>query len=357
MDSLTQILLGGTIAAAIAPTRHRRAALLAGAALGTLPDLDSLPILLLTDDPVTLMTVHRSFSHSLFVLPLLAWAIWWAFRRWGKGRVAESPRRWFWAIQLALVTHPLLDAFTVYGTQLLWPLPTPPVMWSSLFIIDPAYTVWLLLGCTVALLVPRRRIAGQALWAGLCLSTAYIGWSLVAKAMVEREAGRSLAALGLAEAPRFSVPMPFNTLLWRVVAMTPDGFVEGERSLVADRGPMRLRHHPSDVAALREVEGVPALRRLAWFNHGFMKAEVLDGRLVVADLRMGAEPDYSFRFAVAEGGDGHWRGIPPEQLRMPWESRRQLGAMWARIWHEPEAAATRPPERGPAVRAPSTTSH
>jgi len=340
MDSLTQILLGGAIAAAIAPPRHRRAAMLAGAALGTLPDLDSLPIMLLTDDPVTLMTVHRSFSHSLFVLPLLGWLIWWSFLRWGQGRVAEAPRRWFWAIQLALITHPLLDAFTVYGTQLLWPLPTPPVMWSSLFIIDPGYTVWLLLGCLVALCVPQRRMAGYALWAGLCLSTAYIGGSLVAKAMVDREAGRALAALGLAEAPRFSVPMPFNTLLWRVVAMTPDGFVEGERSLVADRGAMQFRHYRSDVVALREVGTVQAVQRLQWFNHGFMKTEVREEGLVVSDLRMGAEPDYSFRFLVAERAGEGWRAVPPQQLRMPWESRRQLGAMWTRIWNEPPAASS-----------------
>src|SRR3546814_3957313 len=98
----------------------------------------------LTDDPVALMTLHRGASHSLFVLPLAGWLVWAFFRRRG-GRVAESPRRWFWAIQAVLLTHPLLDALTVYGTQLLWPLPLRPVMWSSVFIIDPLYTVWLLL--------------------------------------------------------------------------------------------------------------------------------------------------------------------------------------------------------------------
>src|SRR5690606_11439929 len=109
MDSLTQILLGASVAAAVVPAGHRRAAMLAGAALGTLPDLDSLPIALLTDDPVALMTLHRGASHSLFVLPLVAWALWAWLRRRGK-RVAAAPGRWFWAIQLALLTHPLLDA-------------------------------------------------------------------------------------------------------------------------------------------------------------------------------------------------------------------------------------------------------
>src|SRR5690606_31517849 len=127
MDSLTQIVLGASVAAAVAPAKHRRAALLAGAALGTLPDLDSLPISLLTDDPVALMTLHRGASHSLLVLPLVGWLLWAMFRSRG-GRVAEAPGRWFWAIQLALITHPLLDAFTVYGTQLLWPLAAKPVM-------------------------------------------------------------------------------------------------------------------------------------------------------------------------------------------------------------------------------------
>src|SRR5690606_21371334 len=207
MDSLSQLLLGASVAAAVVPAGHRRAAMLAGAALGTLPDLDSLPIALFTDDPVALMTLHRGFSHSLFVLPVLGWLLW-AFFRGRGGRVAEAPRRWFWAIQLALLTHPLLDAFTVYGTQLLWPLPLPPVMWSSVFIIDPLYTIWLLLACIAAFALRERAAAQRALAAGLVLSTAYLGWSLAAKAMVEREADRVLAAIGLAEAPRFSVPTP-----------------------------------------------------------------------------------------------------------------------------------------------------
>jgi inner membrane protein len=339
MDSITQMLLGGAVAAAIAPSGHRRAALLAGAALGTLPDLDGFVINALTGDPVARMTWHRGPSHSLLVLPLVAWALWAGFRSRG-GRVAASPRRWFWAIQAALFTHPLLDAFTVYGTQLLWPLPLRPAMWSSVFIIDPVFTLCLLLGVLVAAFAGPRPFARHALLAGMALGTAYLGWSLLAKSLVEREAGLALEAMGLADAPRFSVPMPFNTLLWRVVAMTPEGFVEGERSLVADRGPMRLRHHAFDSDARRALAAVadaPAVRRLRWFNHGFMKPQLREGRLVLSDLRMGAEPDYTFNFAVAEPDGAGWRAIPPEQVRWPWDARRRLGGLWYRIWHGPEA--------------------
>jgi len=341
MDSITQILLGGAVAAAIVPARHRRAALLAGGALGTLPDLDSLPLALLTDDPVALMTLHRGVSHSLFVLPLVAALIWWLFRRFGNGRVAEAPARWFWAIQLALITHPLLDAFTVYGTQLWWPLTPHPTMGSSVFIIDPMYTLWLLLAWVVAWIRPQRAIAQRALVAGLALSSAYLGWSLLAKHLVEREADRALAAMGLAGAPRFTTPMPFNTLLWRVVAMTPSGYVDGERSLVADRGPMTFHGHPSNVQALAEARaaGIPAVRRLDWFNRGFMRAQMQGDTLVLSDLRMGLEPDYNFRFEVAQRRDGRWQAIAPVQQEWSMAGaddggmRPLMAAMWHRIWH------------------------
>ena len=124
--------------------------------------------------------------------------------------------------------------------------------------------------------------------------------------------------------------------------MTPGGFVEGERSLVADRGPMTFREYRSETHALDEVRDYPAVRRLAWFNHGFMKAQVKGGQLVLTDLRMGSEPDYSFRFAVAERDGGGWREIQPRQLRWPWEASRRLDAMWRRIWLTPATSHSTP---------------
>ncbi|HEY9143113.1 MAG TPA: hypothetical protein VIM90_03680, partial [Arenimonas sp.] len=145
----------------------------------------------------------------------------------------------------------------------------------------------------------------------------------------------TLAAQGLQDAPRFSVPMPFNTLLWRVVVMTPEGFLEGERSLVADDGPMVFRAYASDTQALGQAKSLPVVDRLLWFNHGFMKAEVREQKLVLSDLRMGAEPDYSFRFVVAERDGEGWRTYGPEQAQWPWEAGRRLAAMWDRIWARP----------------------
>ncbi len=331
MDSLSQLVLGAATAAACVPRTHHRAALLVGAGLGTLPDLDIVPMALLDLDPVQVMTWHRAASHSLFVLPVFGWLLWLALRRRWRP-VREAPRAWLLSIQLALITHPLLDALTIYGTQLWWPLRPSPVIGASLFIIDPLYTLPLLIGCVVAACNRSRRMV----LAGLALSTAYLGWSLAAQAYVTRLASRDLAAIGLANAPRFVTPTALNTLLWRVVALTPDGYVEGHHSLVADSKPIRFSAHASDTGALAAVADFSAVRELRWFNRGFMKAEQRDGRLVLSDLRMGAEPDnYVFRFAVAEKTPaGDWREIRPEAAAWSTSTSRIHG-VWERIWTEP----------------------
>lgn len=332
MDSLTHIVLGAAIAGSLVPAADRRVAMLGGAVLATLPDLDGVALALAGSDPVTEMTWHRSATHSLLVLPLAGLLLWWLLRSRGE-RVGRSPRRWLLAIVLALCTHPLLDALTVYGTQLRWPFDEPPTMWSTLFIIDPAYTIWLVVACLVALATRDAVRARRALLVGIALSSVYLGWSLVAKGLVERVAGPSLAAIGLADAPRLSIASPFNTLLWRVVAMTPDGYVIGDRSLLADRGPMQWRRFASDTGALAQAAAVPALQRLRWFNDGFMRGRVIGDELVVSDLRMGVEPQYTFSFAVARRVDGQWQPITPRRIAVAaYGVEGGVGPAFGRLW-------------------------
>ncbi|MDX1498303.1 MAG: metal-dependent hydrolase [Woeseiaceae bacterium] len=326
MDSLTQAALGAGLAAACVPPGHRRRALVAGALLGTLPDLD---VFIDYGDPVRNFTFHRGFSHSLFVLPPVALAIWLALRQsWQP--VREAPRAWLAAILLALVTHPLLDAHTAYGTQLLWPLPTPPVAWSTLFIIDPAFTLPLVAGCLLAATWPRGAPARRALRVALGLAVLYLGWSWSAKAIVEDHARRALAAEGLADAPLFSVPTPFNTLLWRVVVLTDDGYLEGFDSLLVDEGPLDFTAHPSDRAALAAVGDAWAVGRLRWFARDFVAAVRDDGQLVVTDLRMGQEPKYVFRFVVARRDGADWVPVTPVELPSL-VTRDDVATVWRRL--------------------------
>lgn len=328
MDSLTQIVLGACVTAAVVPPAHRRKAAWLGAFLGTLPDLD---VFLNYGGPVENFTMHRGFSHSLFVLAGVGTLLWLVLRRWW-APVREHPRSWLAAILAALLTHPLLDAHTAYGTQLFWPIPSPPVAWATLFILDPLYTLPLLLGFIVVLIRPASRFAGRCLVGALALSTLYLAWSWTAQTLVAANARHSLESQGHSYSRMFITPAPLNTLLWRVVARTENGYFEGFDSLVADDGPIRFTFHPSDDQALAAASAdVPAARRLQWFADGFVSADVVDGTLIITDLRMGAGDNYVFRHAVAQYGNPHWHPIPAQ--RLPMRSRSGLlSATWDRIW-------------------------
>lgn len=172
MDSITQAVLGAALQGAVLGRIQGRRALVYGAVLATVPDLD---VVIRYADPVSQMTYHRGFSHSIFVLTGLALLLAWmvsavARRRWpDKG---YSLTRLFLAFWLVLVTHPILDAFTVYGTQLLWPLHLTPQSWAAVFIIDPLYTVPLLLAVLYAAFKGLEGRAVRVLSLALAISTA-----------------------------------------------------------------------------------------------------------------------------------------------------------------------------------------
>ncbi len=337
MDSVSQLVLGAAIAGVVAPAQHRRKALLLGATLGTLPDLD---VLIDYGDAVSNMTFHRGFSHSLFVLSGLSLLLF-ALLRWRWAPVREAPWAWLAVIALPLLTHPLLDSFTVYGTQLFWPLTTPPVMGGSMFIIDPLYTLPLLLAVLVAAFSGASLRGFVALSLGLGVSTLYLAWSLAAQAWVHSIAAQTLRGAVNADAPRLVVATPFNTLLWRVLVLTPEGYLEGQRSLVADSGPMQFDAHAFDRDLLEQTSGLWAVQRLMWFSHGFQRADVRDGELVMADLRMGQHPDFFFSHAVARMEGGVWVAGDNRQIDQPRVREGQLNTLWERIWTAPEISESK----------------
>jgi inner membrane protein len=253
-------------------------------------------------------------------------------RRWW-APVRAAPLPWLAAISLTLLTHPLLDAHTAYGTQLFWPLTVPPTSWATLFIIDPLYTLPLLAGTLLAAFRPSRPASDIGLRAGLALSTLYLGWSWIAHGIVEQHADKVLAETGIDDALVFMTPTPFNTLLWRVVVRTDDGYLEGYDSLLVDEDKLVFKAYSSDMHALHEASDVWAVERLRWFARDFIKASVEDDKLVISDLRMGAEPNYVFRHVVAVHDNPHWTAVPSELLPFSVD-QRALGAVWQRLWAE-----------------------
>jgi inner membrane protein len=327
MDSLTQAVLGAGIAGAVAPAGHRRKALLLGAALGTLPDLD---VLIDYGDAVQNFTMHRGFSHSLFVLvpfTLIFWLVLGKF--WSP--VRQAPVRWLAGIGLALVTHPLLDAHTAYGTQLLWPLDVPPTMWATVFIIDPLFTLPLLVATVFTAFRPNPGWSTPLLRGAVTMGMVYLAWTWFAQAKVHHEAREALAGVGLRDAPVFVTPTPFNSVLWRIVVQTESGYLEGFGSVMPGAPPIEFQAYVSDQAALAAANDVWAVRRLRWFSRDFVHAEVKNGQLLLSDLRMGQAPFYVFTHVVAERGNPHWQAIPTELLPFEYDRSAVLESL-RRIW-------------------------
>ena len=308
MDSVTQLVLGASVVAVCVPKQHHRRALVVGAALGTLPDLD---VIIDYGNAVANFTLHRGFSHSLLVLIPFAVLLWLILRRYYTP-VREAPKPWFWAIVLALITHPVLDAHTAYGTQLFWPLAVTPTMWSTLFIIDPLYTLPLLVAVIVVLLAPIRAFAKTALKTGLIVSSLYLSWSWVANLLVVSAVTERFEMAG-EELKVFTTPTPFNTLMWRIVVMGSDSYQEGYYHFLRSDS-MSFSRIDRGQILFEQAKHVPDVQQLEWFADGFNRADVIEEQLVITDLRMGFDDHFVFQHPVAVLQSGQWKAIVSSRL-------------------------------------------
>ncbi|MCA1770630.1 MAG: metal-dependent hydrolase [Halomonas sp.] len=336
MDSITQAALGAAVGGAVLGRRLGRKAVLIGAVLGTLPDLD---VVIDYGDAVANVTEHRGFSHSLFVLAGLATSLALLSARFAPARDI-SLRRWWLFFGLILLTHPLLDALTTYGTQLWWPLDMPPVAYPIVFIIDPLYTLPLLAGIGVALVTGNGRRG--PVW-GVALASIYLMLAFGAKQLVEHRIEPILADRGLAEVPRLVQPTPFNTLLWRVTVVNDDehhellvGVLDGDTPPLVET---YRRGAELEAAALSSERG----QRLDWFAGPFLRYEAreLDGHeiLVATDLRLGFPGFYPFAFTLATREGDSWQEVDvSEQLAAPSRGAREALSRLARRAMAPEPA-------------------
>lgn len=321
MDSITQMALGASIAGAIAGKTLGRTALITGAALGTLPDLD---VILDYGSAVANFTQHRGFTHSLFILIPLAIALAWVLWRW---RPALGFRRWLALTVLVLATHPLLDSFTTYGTQLFWPL-GGPIALSSIFIIDPMYTLPLLAGCLAFLLRPP---ATRATMAGLVLSSLYLSWTLFAQQVISDRIRPALAEAGLQEARVLIQPMPFNTVLWRATALTERKQVEIVTGFFDGNTPLNLEYLPRRPDLAKAVAEFPEAQRLEWFTRGFLNYNVTDNQVTATDIRLGIPGAHPFTFVLAQKNGDTLQPVNSSQEPRPPINPQVLGLLWARL--------------------------
>lgn len=264
MDTVTQAALGAAVGQGFFARKLGRKANWWGAFGGLVPDFDVFMGLFVGQWGE--LVWHRGPTHALWfgplAGPLLGWLTWRYYRR--KARRRERPDRqappdigvgpqtaeakppdpaaddalpaWMGLWTLAIFTHPLLDSFTTYGTQLMTPFDDTRFAWDGVSIIDPLYTG--VLG--IALLVgwASRRRPGRAQWAGriaLLLTTAYLGYGYLqnekARALaIEQVADRAASLERMDAYPTFFQP-------WgrRVVAWYPDAVEVGSISTLDPR--------------------------------------------------------------------------------------------------------------------------
>jgi inner membrane protein len=316
MDPISQAALGAVVGQAAGHDRLGRRAAVVGAAAGTLPDIDVL--FTLHGDLFAELVLHRGITHSLaFVVvagPLLGYLAY-RIERWRSDVTGTRPPGhqppgsrlppWLLVTTLALLSHPLLDAVTSYGTQLLQPFSNARFAIDAMPIIDPLYTLVLLCGL----------FAGARLWrtaaqplaqATLLLSCAYVGHAWWLNVAAEREAARQLADEGITGAEVAAFPTILQVHHRRVVARTPEhdrvGFISMWQPcpIVWTEAP-RQREHWAVQAFLATREG----RIFDWFTMGWGRYHLTtrDGELWVrgTDLRYGftADPNLSVFMATA----------------------------------------------------------
>ena len=224
MDSLTQIVLGAACGEAVLGKKIGNKALLFGAIGGTIPDLDVFVGNLVYGNKIDAMLFHRGFMHSIVFTVLAAFLFGWLVHKLynsGKRLYSTTQKDWINLFFWSLFTHPILDCFTPYGTQLFAPFSSYRVALNNIAVADPAYTLPFLI-CMIVLMFFRRTSAQRRLWlkVGIGISSIYMIFTLGNKLYIDSVFRKSLKHSEI-NVMRFSTqPAIFNNILWYGIAET-----------------------------------------------------------------------------------------------------------------------------------------
>lgn len=330
MDSLTQIVLGAAVGEAVLGKKVGNKALLYGAISGTIPDLDVIANFF--TDTITAIEWHRGFSHSIVfsivMAPLFGWLVNAIERKKDAGWQAWA-KLFFWGF----LTHPLLDSFTTWGTQLFWPFDIR-LAFNSIFVIDPFYTVPFLI-CTILVLFYKRDSKTRRLInvVGLTTSSLYLGLTLFVKGRVNQKFEQALHDQGIAYEKISTRPAPMNTVLWNANIETTDSYLIADYSFF-DTGPISFTIYPKNREASVELMSYPNVKRLAVITEGWFILEKIQDVWYFYDLRFGliprknAPPFFAFTYQLTEKDGKITAREAPKTGR---DAQYLLKVLWERI--------------------------
>lgn len=344
MDPVSQAVLGA--AAPLSVSRSRRAksenrgaklvniagtapvawVALFAALAGMAPDLD---VLIRSDtDPLLFLEYHRQFTHSLIFIPVGAGLCAVAF--WPLAKRHFSLLQLWWVCLLGYGTHALLDACTTYGTQLFWPFSDQRVAWNNVSVIDPLFTLPLLMG--VAATARTGRLGFVRL--GLLWGIAYLLLGVWQNHRAE-EAGWALAQMRGHEPVRLEAKPGFaNLLLWKVVYEAEgrfwvDAVRTGWETHVFTGESIAKLDPPTHLPWLAEhSQQAIDLARFRWFSNDYLAIDP-DNQQRIVDMRYSVLPNdinalWGIELDPEAGPDEHveyrvQRDTSAEQLERWWQ--------------------------------------
>lgn len=338
MDSISQFVLGAAVGEVVLGKKLGNKAVLLGGIAGTIPDLDVLAGPFISE--VDALAFHRGISHSIFFSVLGGLFFGWLSYKIIKRKNIELPkvRSFQWMFFWAFLTHALLDAFTMYGTQLFAPFTNYRLAFSTISVADPLYTLPFLI-CLVIAMFFNRRATKRRMWnyIGIGWSCLYLMFTIVNKSIVNSEFQKQLLGQGIEYERMILGPTILNNILWSATVETNDSYYQGQYSLF-DKSPIEFRPIIKNHSDL-PIGNDRTLGILKWFTHGYyniMKRS--DGKMQFNDLRYGTfkgsgdgENDYIFRFVLDQKNDGSYIVNEAKGGPEPGDERQLMAELWTRI--------------------------
>lgn len=286
MDSLTQIVLGAAVGEAVAGKKMGNRAPFWGAIAGTIPDLDV--FLRNFYHPIDAALVHRGFSHSiLFAVlfsPVFGWLCYRLYKR--KNEYQLWVKLFFWGI----ITHPMLDIFTNYGTSFFYPFDVR-VTFNTVFVIDPLYTVPFGLLLLIVLFLkrdnPLRRKLNKI---GIIYSCLYLLWGVMVKLYILNQSDQYFKSAGIKAENTMVTPMPLTSFYWMMLTETDSNYYIGYKSLFYEMDPSQIDTFPKNhklLAALKwpDKNYTPILKHI---SNGYYSMAQNNDSCIFYDLRFGS---------------------------------------------------------------------
>ncbi len=329
MDSLTQIVLGASVGEAVLGRKIGNKAMLYGAIAGTIPDLDVLSSYF--TDTVTALEFHRGFTHSVFFSIVMAPIFSWLVTRYES---YQKKRAWSWFFFWIFLTHPILDSYTTWGTQLFWPADLR-LAFKTIFVIDPIYTLPFLSFVILAMFHKRtsrkRRLYNLI---GLSLSTAYLILTFVLKTVANDRFEKALDRQDITYEEFETRPSAMNTILWNVNVKAQDHFLLGDYSFF-DTQPVEFSVYPKNHHLLGDLKENEKVQRMMEISQGWFTILEKDGNLYYNDLRFGllslekGSQDFVFQYRIDIDED---REVTfTEMEKRPEDGKQLLDDLWERI--------------------------